>query len=54
MMTSHTVERKRCPNGCRKAWRVYLVSVRQDPSNPDWKIIPDYWAVECKECGYNG
>ena len=46
---SHTVERGRCPNGCRKAWRVYLVHTRYVPARPDWKD----WAVECKECGYN-
>ena len=50
---SHMVEHPGCPNGCRKAWRVFLHHPQQDPASPEWKPITGVWTVECKECGYN-
>ncbi len=50
---SHMVEHPGCPNGCRKAWRVYLFNPRPSITDPNWKATPDVWSVECKECGYN-
>jgi len=45
----HTVERGRCPNGCRKAWRVYSEISYVSQFGKEFRT----WALECKDCGYN-